>query len=109
MIKRPPIMMAVLFTVSVLLTSCYGYTSVVNEGAKGIEKNKVKGKNKKTRWNHYMIGGLIKIETSDSKQMANELEGEENYNVRTRHTVLNWLIATVTGGLYTPTTTTVIK
>ena len=108
MIKRPPIMMAVLFTVSVLLTSCYGYTSVVNEGAKA-DTEKVKGKNKKTRWNHYMIGGLIKIETSDSKQMANELEGEENYNVRTRHTVLNWLIATVTGGLYTPTTTTVTK
>ena len=109
MIKRPPIMMAVLFTLSVLLTSCYGYTSVVNEGAKGIEKNKVKGKNKKTRWNHYMIGGLIKIETSDSRLMAYELEGEENYNVRTRHTLINMIVGLLTGGLYTPTTTTVTK
>ena len=108
MIKRPPIMMAVLFTVSVLLTSCYGYTSVVNEGAKA-DTEKVKGKNKKTRWNHYMIGGLIKIETSDSRLMAYELEGKENYNVRTRQTLINMIVGIVTGGLYTPTTTTVTK
>ena len=48
MIKRPPIMMAVLFTASVLLSSCYSYTSVVGEGAKAnIEK--VEGLNKKTK------------------------------------------------------------
>ena len=41
MIKRPPIMMTVLFTASVLLSSCYSYTSVVGEGAKAdIEKVK---------------------------------------------------------------------
>ena len=108
MIKSTTKMMTVLFTASVLLTSCYGYTSVVNEGAKA-ETEKVKGKNKKTRWNHYMIGGLIKIETSDSRLMAYELEGKENYNVRTRHTLINIIVGIVTGGLYTPTTTTVTK
>ena len=108
MIKRPPIMMAVLFTASVLLSSCYSYTSVVGEGAKAnIEK--VEGLNKKTKWNHYSIGGLIRIKASDSKQMANDLEGKENYNVRTRQTLINMIVGIVTGGLYTPTTTTVTK
>ena len=108
MIKRPPIMMAVLFTASVLLSSCYSYTSVVGEGAKAnIEK--VEGLNKKTKWNHYSIGGLIRIKASDSKETVDELGGAKDYNVRTRHTVINWLIGIVTGGLYTPTTTTVTK
>ena len=101
-------MMAVLFTASVLLSSCYSYTSVVGEGAKAnIEK--VEGLNKKTKWNHYSIGGLIRIKASDSKQMANDLEGKENYNVRTRHTLINMIVGLLTGGLYTPTTTTVTK
>ena len=108
MIKRPPIMMAVLFTASVLLSSCYSYTSVVGEGAKA-DIEKVKGLNKKTKWNHYSIGGLIRIKASDSKQMANNLEGAEDYNVRTRQTILNGLVGLVTFGLYTPTTTTVTK
>ena len=108
MIKRPPIMMTVLFTASVLLSSCYSYTSVVGEGAKA-DTEKVKGENKKTKWNHYAIGGLIRIKASDSKEMVNELGGAEDYNVRTRHTILNGLVGLVTFGLYTPTTTTVTK
>ena len=34
---------------------------------------KVKGLNKKTKWNHYSIGGLIRIKASDSKEMVNEI------------------------------------
>ena len=86
-----------------------GTIGVASKVFGAIEKNKVKGKNKKTRWNHYMIGGLIKIETSDSRLMAYELEGEENYNVRTRHTLINMIVGLLTGGLYTPSTTTVTK
>ena len=108
MIKSTTKMMTVLFTASVLLSSCYSYTSVVGEGAKA-ETEKVKGENKKTKWNHYSIGGLIRIKASDSKQMANDLEGKENYNVRTRQTLINMIVGIVTGGLYTPTTTTVTK
>lgn len=108
MIKRPPIMMAVLFTASVLLSSCYSYTSVVGEGAKAnIEK--VEGLNKKTKWNHYSIGGLIRIKASDSKETVDELGGAKDYNVRTRYTLINIIVGLASAGLYTPTTTTVTK
>ena len=40
------------------------------------------------------------------EQMAG---GAENYTVHTRHSFLNGLVAAVTFGIYTPTTTTVTK
>ena len=89
---------AVLFLLSMLLTSCYTYTSIVGEGAKGNEEI--------TAWNHYVIYGLAPVGVSDSKKMAG---GAENYTVTTTHSFVNGLIAGITFGIYTPTTTTVKK
>lgn len=98
MIKKSVRMMAVVFTASMLLTSCHSYTSVVGSGAQG--------NNETTSWNHYVIFGLAPVGVSNSKQMA---DGEENYTVFTRQSFVNGLVAAITFGLYSPTTTTVTK
>ncbi|WP_245625613.1 Bor family protein [Flagellimonas eckloniae] len=90
--------MAVVFAASMLLTSCYSYTSVVGNGAQG--------NNKTTKWNHYLISGLAPIGVSDSKAMA---KGAENYTVHTRQTFVNGLVSALTFGIYAPSTTTVTK
>jgi len=56
--------------------------------------------------NHYVVYGLAPIKVSDSKQMAN---GAENYTIHTEQSFVNGLVSFLTGGLYTPTTTTVTK
>lgn len=83
---------------STLLTSCYSYTSVVGEGAKGNQEV--------TKWNHYVVYGLAPVGVSDSKAMA---DGATDYTVTTKQSFVNGLIAGLTFGLYTPTTTTVKK
>ncbi|MCX6236476.1 MAG: Bor family protein [Bacteroidia bacterium] len=83
---------------SCLLASCYTYTSVVGEGAKGNQQVK--------KWNHYLIEGLVPVGVSDSKAMAG---GAKDYTVTTTHSFVNGLLAGLTGGIYTPTTTTVTK
>ncbi len=81
-----------------VLTSCYSYTSVVGQGAKGNQQI--------TQWNHYLIGGLAPVGVSDSKVMAG---GATDYTVFTRMTFVNGLISGLTSGIYSPTTTTVTK
>ena len=98
MIKKSMKMMSVVFAASMLLTSCYSYTSVVGSGAQGS--------NETTSWNHYVIFGLAPVGVSSSKQMAGEAE---NYTVQTRLTFVNGLVSAITFGIYTPTTTTVTK
>ncbi|UNY99219.1 Bor family protein [Zhouia spongiae] len=98
MIKKLSKITAVTFTASLLLTSCYSYTSVVGKGAQGY--------NQTTKWNHYVIYGLAPVGVSDSKQMA---DGAENYTVHTRQSFVNGLVSALTFGIYTPTTTTVTK
>jgi PBP1b-binding outer membrane lipoprotein LpoB len=98
MIKKSMKRMSVVFAASMLLTSCYSYTSVVGNGAQG--------NNETTNWNHYVIYGLAPVGVSDSKQMAG---GAENYTVHTRQSFVNGLISAITFGIYTPTITTVTK
>lgn len=98
MIKKPMKMMTVIFAASMLLTSCYSYTSVVGSGAQGNSQT--------TKWNHYVVYGLAPVGVSDSKQMA---DGAENYTVHTRHSFVNGLVSALTFGIYTPTITTVTK
>lgn len=90
--------MAVAFGTSMLLTSCYSYTSVVGKGAQGY--------NQTTQWNHYVVYGLAPVGVSNSKQMA---DGATDYTVHTRQSFVNGLVAAITFGIYTPTTTTVTK
>lgn len=98
MIKKSMKMLAIIFASSMLLTSCYSYTSVVGSGAQGNSQT--------TKWNHYVIYGLAPVGVSDSKQMA---DGAENYTVHTRQSFLNGLVSAITFGIYSPTTTTVTK
>lgn len=98
MMKKSMKMMAIAFGASMLLTSCYSYTSVVGKGAQGH--------NQTTQWNHYVIYGLAPVGVSNSKQMA---DGAEDYTIHTRHSFVNGLVAAITFGIYTPTTTTVTK
>ncbi len=90
--------MAVVFASSMLLTSCYSYTSVVGNGAQGNSQV--------TEKNHYIIYGLGKIKTSDSKKMA---DGAKDYTIKTEQTFVDGLLSGITFGIYTPTTTTVTK
>ncbi|MFB9057150.1 Bor family protein [Mariniflexile ostreae] len=98
MIKRTLKLMTVVCATSLLLTSCYSYTSVVGQGAQGNSQT--------TKWNHYVIAGLAPVGVSDSKQMA---DGASDYTIFTRHSFVNGLVAAITFGIYTPTTTTVTK
>ena len=80
------------------LSSCYTHTYMVGNGPQtGVE---VKEKN------HYLLFGLAPISTSNPDQMAG---GQENYSVTTSHTFVDGLLNSLTGGLYTPTTTVVTK
>ena len=98
MIKRSIKMVTVVFAASMLLTSCYSYTSVVGSGAQGNSQT--------TSWNHYVVYGLSPVGVYDSKQMA---YGAKNYTVHTRQSFVNGLVSALTFGIYTPTTTTVTK
>ncbi len=86
--------MTVLFGTALLLSSCYSYTSVVDNGAQGNQQI--------TQWNHYLQSGLAPVGVSDSKQMA---DGAENYSVFTSLSFVNGLVSALTFGLYSPTTT----
>ena len=90
--------LSVVFALSVMMTSCFSYTSVVGKGAQGTTSV--------TKWNHYVIGGLAPVGVSDSKAMA---DGAQDYTVFTRQSFVNGLIAALTFSIYTPTTTTVTK
>jgi hypothetical protein len=98
MIKKSMRMLAIIFASSMLLSSCYSYTSVVGSGAQGNSQT--------TKWNHYVIYGLAPVGVSDSKEMAG---GAENYTVHTRQSFVNGLVSAITFGIYSPTTTTVTK
>lgn len=90
--------LSVAFAASMLLTSCYTYTSVVGKGAQGNQQT--------TKWNHYVIYGLAPVGVSDSKEMAG---GAQDYTVTTKQSFVNGLISAITFGIYTPTVTTVTK
>ena len=96
--KKIVLNLALVFAISVLMTSCYTLTYSVGEGAKtGVE---VKEKN------HYLIYGLAPVKTSDPTKMAG---GAKDYTVTIQHTFIDGLLNALTGGIYTPTTTTVKK
>ena len=98
MIKRTLKMATMLMAIGILFTSCYSYTTVVGDGAKGNETTK--------KWNHYLIGGLAPIDVSNPKDLAG---GAEDYNVKTEMSFVNGLVSVLTFGIYSPTTTTITK
>ncbi len=83
---------------SMMLTSCYTYTTIVGAGAQGNTTVQ--------KWNNYVIGGLIPVGVSDAKAMA---AGATDYTVTVKHTFVNGLLNAITFGIYSPTTTFVTK
>lgn len=98
MFKRSIKLLAIIFATSMLLTSCYSYTTVVGNGGQGGEET--------TSWNHYLIYGLVPVGVSNPSNMN---DGASNYTVHTRQTFLNGILHAITAGIYSPTTTTVTK
>ena len=86
-----------MLTVALLMTSCYSITFTVGQGAKtGVEV---------VDRNHYLIGGLAPIKWLTPKQWP----GAKDYTVTIEHTILDGLLAALTGGIYTPTTVKIRK
>ncbi len=98
MIYRTIKSILVISALSMFLTSCYTYTTVVGEGAQGNSRT--------SEWNHYLIYGLAPVRVSDPNEISKDAE---NYNVEVKHSFVNGLLAALTFGIYTPTTTTIIK
>jgi hypothetical protein len=69
------------------ITSCYTLTYAVGTGSQtGIEV---------TEKNHYVIGGLAGIKTSDPTKMAGDAK---NYQVTITHSFIDGLLNALTGG-----------
>ncbi len=80
------------------LGSCYTMSYSVGTGSQSGQKEKAK--------NHYLIYGLAPVKTQDPTKMAS---GAANYDVKISHSFVDGLIASLTFGIYTPTTVTVTK
>lgn len=91
-------MMSFAFALSILLSSCYSYTTVVGKGAQGGASV--------SKWNHYLIGGLAPIGVTNPQDLAGDTQ---DYTVKTEMSFVNGLVSAITFGLYAPTTTTVTK
>lgn len=86
------------FCLVMMLSSCYSLTYNVGQGAQAGVSVSAK--------NHFLIGGLVAVGTSNPTMMAG---GAKDYTVNIQHSFIDGLLAALTGGLYTPTTTTVTK
>jgi len=80
------------------MASCYTLTYTVGDGSKTGEVIKKK--------NHYLVYGLAPLKMSDPTKMAGDAK---NYDVTIKHTFVDGLLNVLTSGIYTPTTTIVIK
>ncbi|MDD2298267.1 MAG: Bor family protein [Fermentimonas sp.] len=96
--KKKLIQLSAVLFVSLLMTSCYSYTTVVGDGSQGNQQI--------SKWNHYLIGGLAPIDVSDPAILAG---GVQDYTVKTEMSFVNGLVSALTGGIYAPTTTTIYK
>ena len=86
------------FMLSTLLSSCYTHRFVIGDGPKtGVT---VQAKN------NFFLYGLIPGKVSDPQKMAG---GAKNYEITEVQTFVDGLLATITLGIYTPTTTKVQK
>ncbi len=83
---------------SLLMTSCYTMTYSVGNGAQIGVTAKAK--------NHYLIGGLAPLKTSDPILMAGDTN---DYEVTIKHSFTDLLVNAFTFGIYAPTTTLVVK
>ena len=96
--KKPVQFLFMMLIIASTFTSCYVNTFNVGKGAQSnVEVSK---------WNHYLIDGLAPISVSNPATLAG---GATDYTVTIQHSFVNGLLAVITWGIYTPTTTTVTK
>jgi hypothetical protein len=96
--KKTFLNLALIIVLGISLTSCYTQSYNVGSGPKtGVTV---------TQKNHYVVYGLAGIKTADPTKMAGDAK---DYEVTTTHSFIDGLLNLLTGGLYTPTTTTVKK
>lgn len=89
---------ALILTVMGSLTSCYTQSYVVGNGPqKGVET---------TEKSHYLVYGLAPLKTADPVKMAG---GSTDYSVTIQHSFIDGVLNALTFGIYTPTTTKVVK
>jgi len=87
---------AILLTIT--LSSCYVMSFDVGQGAKlGVTESKK---------NHYLIQGLIPLNTVNVKEMS---KGAADYSVTIEHSFLDLLIQSFTVGIYSPTSVTIVR
>lgn len=79
-------------------SSCYVNTFNVGKGAQSNVSV--------SKWNHYLIYGLAPAGVSNPSELAG---GATDYTVTIKHSFVNGLLASLTFGIYTPTTTVVTK
>ncbi len=85
----------------VLLSSCYNTRLLVgNVKAEEavVEVAKVT--------NHHLIAGLIPLSNTDVN-VSKYVPNAEDYVVKTNLSFINYLLAAITGGIYTPSQTTI--
>lgn len=96
--KKLIINSALMVVLSGTLTSCFTQTYVVGNGLqKGIET---------IEKSHYLVYGLAPVKTADPVKMAGDAK---DYSVTIQHSFVDGLLNAITFGLYTPTTTKVVK
>ena len=96
--KKSFLNLALIIGLGISLTSCYTQSYNVGSGPKtGVTV---------TQKNHYVVYGLAPLKTADPTKMAGDAK---DYEVTTTHSFIDGLLNLLTGGLYTPTTTTVKK
>jgi hypothetical protein len=88
----------IVILLTITLSSCYVMSFDVGKGAKlGVTQSKK---------NHYLIYGLIPLSTANVKEMS---AGASDFSVTIEHSFLDGLLQGLTGGIYTPTSVTVVR
>ena len=96
--KNRILSLALICGLALFTTSCYVNTQTVGKGPQSnVEVKKM---------NPYFIFGLAPGNVADVKQMAGDAS---DYQVTIKHTFVDGLLAAITFGIFTPTTTIVRK
>jgi hypothetical protein len=96
--KKILTLLIVFVGLSIMVSSCYSHTFIIGEGAKsGVTVQKK---------NNFFLFGLIPGNVSDPQKMAN---GAKDYQITEVQSFVDGLLAVITCGIYTPTTTIVQK
>jgi len=96
--KKRFIKVALTVAIAFAMTSCYTFTATVGNGPQTGTKI--------VAHNHYVIAGLAKISTADTKALAGD---SKDYSITVTHSFIDGFLNMLTGGIYTPTTVTVTK